>query len=299
MDSKLRYIWGTALGLVGAAGLLIFNKYTTMNIQQLVPVSQVQKQKPSLETQVQTSLPQFLGFEDVRYSTYDATILHYTQWVNSVLSEKGIPGFRPLDPVLVKAQIVQETGGLREKDSFDHDPMQIANKGDHGLNELQHSGIYRRLGIVDCSSRFADIVPTSRHKGHWEYGGKNIPAGKRVMDADTSILGGIIFLADKAASSETVTVKTGSPFVHIVNPKETLWGVAQKEKSTLAVMQEMNPGIDAKKMRPGMSVIVQRAHEEPHITRIDWYQGLQNYNGKGTARYADAVMSIRHSEVRE
>ncbi|MDO8556535.1 MAG: LysM domain-containing protein [Nanoarchaeota archaeon] len=302
MKRTSQYIWGTALGLLGVVGILLHDRGAAKAVaplQKTALVSNVQSKKPSLEVQVQTSLPNFLDFEDAHYHKYDATILCYTQWMNAALSKKNIPGFQPLDPAVVKAQLLQESGGLRERAAYDHDPMQIANKGDYGLKELQTSAVYARLGIPDCSVRFKDIAQTPFNKGRWDYAGTKLPAGKRVMDADTSILGGIIFLADKAASSDTITVKTGQPFVYMVKPKDTLWSIAKKEGSTLAVMQEINPGFDPKKMLPGMSIIVQRAHEEPHIAGIDWYKGLQNYNGNGTARYADAVMVIRGSEVRE
>lgn len=119
----------------------------------------------------------------VNTEAYDNLILQETNYWNSVYAKHGAT---PLNPDLVKAMILQESGTTR--DAYFHDPMQIANKGDFALTVLgqgTESGIPKK-GYKELHG----IKHTPRKNGDWDYSNSN-------MTPELSIRYGIRWLFHK------------------------------------------------------------------------------------------------------
>ena len=140
------------------------------------------------QTIITKKLKTFPHFEHV--DAYDGLIQKLTEYWNAKF--KDLPGYEPLDPNLVKSIIISETGSLADKDTFKYDPMQIANKGDFALDELQSGTRLNRL-VKDEKyfEKYKKIMHTPRNRGKWDY--QAVPAERRI-NAELSIEGGILFL---------------------------------------------------------------------------------------------------------
>ena len=240
-----------------------------------LPVSQSQEN-------LEDRLHNFKGFDDPRYRGYDAPIIELTSKYNALFKDK--PGYRPLNPLLAKSMIIQESGGTPE--AFSHDPMQIANKGDFALTELQQPDIYRRLGIEDLSAKYRAFTHTPRTRGRWDY------SGDRSMRARESIEGGILFLLRKAFLYDERTLTSGDIYDHVITEGETFAAIAEQEASTIGTLRRLNPGVNPKKLRIDSSIHVQKAEIRPVITGTrSWRDAVILYNGGGTPGYTKKVFN--------
>jgi len=85
-----------------------------------------------------TTLPVFRGYEDPRYQQHDTLIIKYVNEFNakkhswSGATSDQAKGIDHLDPALVKAQMIQETGGkdIRSRTAWAVDPLQVNVPGD-------------------------------------------------------------------------------------------------------------------------------------------------------------------------
>ena len=100
------------------------------------------------------ALPVFAGFEDDRYQAHDALILRLTadfnadpgKWVGA--AEGTRPDIPALEPALVKALMIEESGGGGERSlaAWDVDPLQVNVPGDWGPEKAE-------LGLKEPKSR--------------------------------------------------------------------------------------------------------------------------------------------------
>jgi hypothetical protein len=134
----------------------------------------------------------FKGYEDSRYQEYDSIIQKYVEQWNKEYS--SIPGFKPLDPDIVKSMIIQESGANRDKDgAWKYDPFQMANKGDDGLRVLR-DGLENSIPNKGYEELHG-IMETPRRNGKWDYGA--VPKENRIT-AELSLEYGTRFLFQKA-----------------------------------------------------------------------------------------------------
>ncbi len=113
-----------------------------------------------------SSLPVFAGFEDARYQAHDALILKLVKEFNDHpekalgAAEGTVLDLPLLDPALIKAMMIEETGGNgpRSTRAWKKDPMQVNVPGDW-------SNAKKALGLKK---------PSSRNEGSLE---QNIRAG--------------------------------------------------------------------------------------------------------------------------
>ena len=116
------------------------------------------------------TLPLFAGFEDDRYQAHDALILRLVaefnanpgEWVGA--EEGDDPNIPPLDPALIKALMIEETGGggARSLAAWDVDPLQVNVPGDWAPEKAE-------LGLKE---------PRSRNEGTLE---QNLRAGIKFL----------------------------------------------------------------------------------------------------------------------
>lgn len=130
---KLLIASAIGTSIIAVDRLSTYREYTPAPIvnpveQNKLPEKAEQNKLQDLETKLKT-------FEDYRHvDVYDNQIIKYTNFWNEEF--KGIQGYNPLDPNLVKSIIIQESGSPKDK-AFKFDPMQIANKGDYALKVLR------------------------------------------------------------------------------------------------------------------------------------------------------------------
>ncbi len=193
MTMKLRDI------ILGALILSALSGFVSQQTQ--IPSAKLKK-TPTLEQIVDTSvkkeLRNFKGYEDPMYHKHDEHILEVAEKLNKKF--ENFPGYDQSNPMLIKSMIIQESGSNNHREAFMHDPMQIANQGDYGLDVLQESDIYTRLGIEDISKDFRRFAHSQRVNGSWDYSGNHLVENEKrleIMDVEHSILGGTIFLAYK------------------------------------------------------------------------------------------------------
>jgi len=101
-----------------------------------------------------TQLPVFRGYEAPRYQQHDDLIIKYVMEFNAKkrawagATDEQSEGIESLDPALVKAHMIQETGGsdLRSRAAWAIDPLQVNVPGDWnaykaylGLRKPRHS----------------------------------------------------------------------------------------------------------------------------------------------------------------
>jgi hypothetical protein len=122
---------------------------------------------PLLDVQ---KLPVFIGFEDARYQKHDALILKLVNEFNADpakalgASEGMLIDIPYLDPALIKAMMIEETGGNgpRSLRAWNVDPLQVNVPGDW-------SAVKKQLGLQK---------PSARNEGSLE---KNLRAGIRFL----------------------------------------------------------------------------------------------------------------------
>ncbi len=269
--------WYTPLAFVAAL-------WAPMQAQEPPAETKAAATKPTLETR----LDNFREFNSPHHHNYDSLITELTAKYNGLFKDK--PGHVPLDPYVVKSMIMQESGG--SIDAFVHDPLQVANKGDFGLSELQDPGIYRRLGIPDLSAAYSKFTPTKRKKGVLDYS----PATS--MNAQASIEGGIIFLFSKYFKYETKSVETGDVFEHTVRRGESFDKIAKKVGSTTQTIKALNPTLDPSKLQIGTTIKVRKAAMQPVITGSKpWEKAVDLYNGEGVPNYDKEVYARLKTRV--
>jgi len=223
------------------------------------------------------------GYLDKRYHQHDKDIIEAVDLVNSRLSDR-VEDYQPLDPLLVKSMLLQETGAPHDTEAFNRDPMQIANDGDDALDALQSSDIYSRLGLEDLAKDFKRFETIKFVDGRRDY------SQSSGIDARSSIFGGTIFLAYKALSFGERTVNSGEPSTYVVQVGDSLWKIAQAQETTQQTLRDSNK-LTTDKIMPGDELVVQPARFEIFLDTLDWEHGVKAYNGGGTDGYAKNVLS--------
>ncbi len=252
----------------------------------LVPVAE---EPPELLT--------FPGFEGPIYSLYDSDIIRHTNHWNDEYS--GVPGFEPLDPNLVKSMLLQESGS-HTGSAYLHDPMQIANKGDHalvtlrdGLEEAVPEGGYIELhGIVPTPGHweeYKDNKGKARKRWHWDYE----TAPDRITP-ELSIKYGIRWLFQKAfVIGEVTTVDSNSPVLeYVVRKGDSTWDIARNLGTTTSIIENYTSHIpDLNDIDVGDELLYKPAQEEIKITGMrSWKDACKRYNGNGARNYDESVL---------
>lgn len=263
--------WYTPLALIAALAAPALGQETR---ETTVPAI-----KPTLEAR----LDNFADYDRPEYHLYDTQIVELTKIYNALFKDK--PGHTPLDPYVVKSMIMQESA--TNPGAYMHDPMQISNKGDFGLSELQKPDIYRRLGIPDLSDRYKAFTPTPRKRGTLDY------SAATAMQSRASIEGGIIFLYDKYSNYGKEIMETGEVFDHTLAKGETFDSIAKKEGSTIATIKALNPTLNPRKLRIGTVIQIRKASKLP----VTWEKAVDLYNGEGVRNYDKDVFDRLKTRV--
>ncbi len=283
-------LFRSSLGLfvplvAGAAVGLVYSgvRTTTKEVSSALELSAC-----SLERRIdqETTLRNFPRYTDKRYHAYDAHIIHMVTALNAHF--RDVPHFKPLDPHIVKAMVIKETGSPRDKEAFNHDPLQIANTGDYALDELKQQETYSRLGLANETSRFLRYSHTSRRNGEWNY------SAKRVMRPTDSLYGGIIFLYARAFDYKEATRETGTDLLeHVVRKGDRLSNLALARHTTVDTMVKYTPGLNPDKIWPGQRVYFKRAERRVVISTFNsWESAVARYNHHGNPQYAKEVFEL-------
>jgi len=182
-----------------------------------------------------------------------------------------------LDSDLIKAVIAVESGGSKE--AFEHDPMQIANKGDFALDVLANEEEYTKF-IGDFSRlKGKTKTPWDREKKCWNYSNSN-------MTAEDSIYGGVGWLLNKAA----IIIEEGPVTKYTVHKGDSLWKIARDHGSTLETLKKYNSGINYDELKLGQGINFRKARVG-FAQKIDWEEAVRRYNGGGDPNYVEKVFS--------
>ena len=247
-----------------------------------------------------TVLKVFDGFEDSLFATYDDEIIRYTeQWNNEY---EDVPGFTPLDPNLVKAMVLQESGGHR-KTAYKLDPMQIANMGDWALRVLRDGleasvpeGGYDELDRVkETPGRWVTVERNGKKKKMWVWDYKEAEGR---INANLSIEYGTRWLFQKAFKFGKRTVQDESSPIksYEVKPGDSLSKIAKRCGTTVDVLVDYNGIEKPDSIRVGQTLTYRPAWREDFIEAMrPWAEALKRYNGGGTKGYDDSIMSLLKS----
>ena len=191
------------------------------------------------------------------------------------------------DSNLVKAIIIEETGSKAFRETaFVHDPMQIANEGDYALRVLSDGEESTKL--IGNFSILKDKKNTPRKEGKWDYSKSN-------LSAQDSIFGGIGWLFSKAAIYGSRSLEEGEIDSYVIKKGDSLSKIAQKEGTTVQVLEKYNPGIEPRSLKIGQSINVRKAKRENFIKGWkSWDEAVQGYNGSGNPNYLAEVKSIKN-----
>ena len=187
----------------------------------------------------------------------------------------------PLDPDWVRAMMAVET--RPGTDARQYDPMQVANKGDPALPVMKAGGEHTDLVNPQIAGLLAGKTQTPRKNDRWDYA--SVPEAER-MDAATSVIAGVTWLASKASQASQKKVTEGEVRDYVVQPGDSFARIAGKEKSTTAHLQSLNPGVDPAKLKPNQVIKVQNARMEWYISSwLSWEDAAVAYNGGGDPDY--------------
>lgn len=243
----------------------------------------------SLEGRVdqETTLRNFPRYTDKRYHAYDSHIAKTVTALNAHF--KDIPGFKPLDPLIVKAMVIKETGSPRDREAFSHDPLQIANTGDYALDDLKLPETYSRLGLPNGSTTFLRYAHTPRRNGELDY------SAEQSMRPTDSVYGGIIFLYAKAFEYKEATVETGIDLLEYkVRKGDRLSSVARVRHTTVDTMVKYTPGLNPDKIWPGQKIHFKEAERRVVPSAFNsWEHAVERYNSK--PQYAKEVFALVRS----
>ncbi len=184
----------------------------------------------------------------------------------------SIPGYMPLDWHLVKAMVWTETGPVAPGNEWNTMAMQSANPGDSGFPEMMSKPDRTNL-IVPPALRSAVSSPNSNAHN-------NIAAGVGYLLYSASNFGQKT-IADKK-NLKKVTVAKG----------DTLEKLAAKFGTTAQVLQQDNPGVSPKALKPGMVLAYSPATVATAIKSwksVTPSSAAAMYNGHGDPAYADKL----------
>ena len=239
------------------------------------------KVEDEAKEQGKARLPNFEGYDDERYHFYDAQIIQTVDFFNGNFAKLKIEGFQPLDPLLIKSMLIQESGSPIDTDAFEHDPLQIANEICPALAMLQGKTdgytIYDRLGIADMSEYFKRYGHTPMRNGKPVYS----PESRRIfMTGKNSIFGGIAFLYYKAFAYAEIIVEDSGAYDYIVKEGDTLGKIARRRHTTVEKLLEYNPELenDPSKIYPERKLIVVESHRKISIIGfLGWETAVMRY----------------------
>ncbi|MGE9552014.1 LysM peptidoglycan-binding domain-containing protein [Erwinia amylovora] len=180
--------------------------------------------------------------KDARWSMWDCTIQTTVNDYNHHLF--GTSGFTPLDWKIIKAMLWVESGALHRE--WKVKPMQIGVAGDPGLESFLsgHEG-----GELIIPALWKGRLTSSKARAHPE---DNIRAGT-----------GYLLMRLAKFDHKSVMVPNTEIFEITVESGDSLSKIAKKNGSTLAALQELNPG--AVNLKPGQVLKVRKARIQRYI----------------------------------
>lgn len=197
----------------------------------------------------------------------------------------------PLEYKTVMAMIAKETGSDEHRQTaFKYDPMQIANQGDYALDILANGkegiGVLEKALGMGFRSLLDGVRHTQRKKGKWDYSGSK-------MTGEKSILGGVAYLAHKAAIYGTKEEEIGEILKTSVRRGDSLSKIAKREGTTIETLRKHNPNANPNKLRAGQELQYRKAKIVPCITGWrSWDEAVKRYNGGGNPNYLKEVKAV-------
>lgn len=230
------------------------------------------------------------GFPEAA-ATHYATIEEAVGGVNERLPTFAAPGvtYTPLDPDWIRAMMMVETTMGTEPRRLD--PMQVSNAGDPALGVMQAGGEFSSTIDPGIEARLRGRESTPRRGGRWAY--EDVPEAAR-MDADTSVVAGVTWLAVKAAQWRQYNQEDTEAEVrtHTVVSGDTFEAVAAANGTTVATLRAHNPGVDPRKLRLGMELQYRPATMVWRIHAFrSWEDAAVRYNGGGNPDYLEEVQA--------
>ena len=137
-------------------------------------------------------LPIFPGYNDNSYRMHDETILASVSKWNAHF--KNVKGYVALDPALVKAVCLQESGSRHDLESWLNDPMSLAHEGDIGFEDLIKKDATH---LIPGNTELTKLEREPFQHGTWNYGIVPRQPGKMRIDAGLSINEGVHLLCQK------------------------------------------------------------------------------------------------------
>jgi hypothetical protein len=177
--------WTMVAGLCALGGYMMYRAADSGND---VPTTRPQAVQPAPAAPQLEQLAVFPGYESPQFQQHDRTIIAATSRWNREFSH--LTGYTPLESNFVKALMLVESGGM--PNAWANDPMQLANQGDTGLDDLVRTDGahlipgYRELALVE---------KTPRKNGHWAY--EDVAPEHRITP-ELSITFGMRYLFQKA-----------------------------------------------------------------------------------------------------
>jgi len=186
----------------------------------------------------------------------------------------------PMSSLLVKAMIHVESGSPKHRDgAFKYDPLQIANKGDYGLDVLS-KGLEHSYLIGDFSA-LKGMRHTSWRNG-WDYSNSN-------LKVDSTLRGGIGFLFHKAVAYDVV--ERGEVLNYEIKSGENYFGICGKLGTTVESFIRNNPDVNPKKLQIWQSVNYRKSDFEVVRWR-SWADAVKRYNGGGDVNCFSKVKKV-------
>jgi len=289
-------IWGAAAALAISAPTLVNQMRELRVIDTPYTVSSISELTPMIEAAEPNYTADMCLEGIVGHDNHDERIQHWVAHYYDQLADHfpDLEHVNSDDPFyhamyknhlsrIVKSMVYEET--REHPEANEHDPMQIANEGDHGLNVLQNDGIYEMLGVANMAGEFAKSKHTPRINGTWDYGGDS------VMDSDRSIRGGVLFLLYKLFHYEEIDVREDAQVNYTVLRGDNPSTIAMNSGSTVKIILE-DTGIDARKLKIGQTLSFSKGRKGFAITHADTLkQAVEEYNGGGDPTYKKDVFS--------
>jgi hypothetical protein len=211
--------------------------------------------------------------------TYDPIIDHTLKYF------KGIHKRTP-EKNLIKAIIALESGSPQHrKTAFVYDPMQIANEGDGTLEILTQGK--ENVNLIGDFSMLDGKNSTPWINGRRDYSNSN-------MEAQSSILGGIGWLIQKATS--TRIVEEGELQEYEIKNGDSYSTIAKNLGTTTSTLLTYNKGVDPRKLQIGQIVKFKQARVEAFIPEdTNWNDAAERYNGGGNPNYLSEVSEVKEA----
>lgn len=206
-----------------------------------------------------------------RLNKHDELIIKWTDYYNARMN----PPVK-LEYKAAKAMMCTESANF--PDAFAHDPMQMANKGDMGLDLLRSRG--DNLDILDTDfSEFAGIEHTPNVNGKWDYTNSR-------MTPELSIKGGLAFLFSKAITPAYRDAEKGEVLEYSIVRGDNPSVIGKKLGTTSRVIIKYNPGLNPNNLQIGQKIRYRKAKLEKYAADWkDWRSAVMSYNGGGSRNH--------------